>query len=224
MFCCVARYAEMRSDGYKPNPKSFPNCNGFVSAFHFGCNQHTFRDWVKMVTCPSVPMWSRWFTEAWPIHSETDTSIWVKAFISNERHTRGESVLGHRSGRTPSAADSGGRRGRGSRGGGWIGIGFGIRSWVRDDEAAAFVPLHVTYAPDGLQLRFRGTPVVPVFKFTVFKDELTPAITRVHVAHPSETQHSNNQMNEYVLYYYWRVWLQNMRSFKKTKKNMFVWC
>lgn len=99
-----------------------------------------------------------------------------------------------REGRTPSAADSGGGRGR--RGGGrgwigvWIGIGFGIGSRVRDDEAAAFVPLHVTYAPDGLQLRFCGAPVVPVFKFTVFEDELAPAITRVHVAHPSETQHS----------------------------------
>lgn len=58
------------------------------------------------------------------------------------------------------------------------------RCWGRGNVASSFVPLHVPHTSDGLDLRHRGSPVVPVLEFTMFKDILTPPVARIHVSNP----------------------------------------
>ena len=48
------------------------------------------------------------------------------------------------------------------------------------------MPLHVTHAPDRLDLRGGGLPVVPVLEISALEDILAPPVAWVHVAHPSE--------------------------------------
>lgn len=77
----------------------------------------------------------------------------------------------------------------GGRGGVRVGTGAGVRVWgrtrLRNDETAPLVPLHVPHTSDRLDLRYWGLPVVPVLEVTLFKDELSPPVARVHVADPS---------------------------------------
>lgn len=77
----------------------------------------------------------------------------------------------------------------GGRGGVRVGTGARVRVWgrtrLRNNETAPLVPLHVPHTTDRLDLRYRGLPVVPVLEVTLFKDELSPPVARVHVAHPS---------------------------------------
>lgn len=85
-----------------------------------------------------------------------------------------------------SAGSSGGGRGR-------VGVGTGagvrVRVWggsrLRNNETAPLVPLHVPHTSDRLDLGYWGLPVVPVLEVTLFKDELSPPVARVHVADPS---------------------------------------
>lgn len=84
-------------------------------------------------------------------------------------------------GGTCSAGPSRGRRGRRS----WGRVGVGGRSWVRDDETAPLVPLHVSHTSDRLDLRGGGLPVIPVFEVSSFEDELAPPVAWIHVADPS---------------------------------------
>lgn len=65
--------------------------------------------------------------------------------------------------------------------GGRIRIG---RCWGRGNVASSFVPLHVPHTSDGLDLRHRGSPVVPVLEITVFKDILAPPVARIHISNP----------------------------------------
>lgn len=77
----------------------------------------------------------------------------------------------------------------GRRGGVRVGTGAGVRIWgrtrFRNNETAPLVPLHVPHTPDRLNLRYWGLPVVPVLEVSLFKDELSPPVAWVHVAHPS---------------------------------------
>lgn len=77
----------------------------------------------------------------------------------------------------------------GGRGGVRVGTGAGVWVWgrtrFRNNETAPLVPLHVPHTSDRLDLRYWGLPVVPVLEVTLFKDELSPPVARVHVAHPS---------------------------------------
>lgn len=82
-----------------------------------------------------------------------------------------------------------------------IRVGFGVRArvwvrtriggrigtggcWGRGNVASSFVPLHVPHTSDGLDLRHRGSPVVPVFEITVFKDILAPPVAWIHISNP----------------------------------------
>lgn len=67
------------------------------------------------------------------------------------------------------------------------GIGGRIRTggcWGRGNVASSFVPLHVPHTSDGLDLRHRGSPVVPVFEITMFKDILAPPVAWIHISNP----------------------------------------
>lgn len=67
------------------------------------------------------------------------------------------------------------------------GIGGRVRTgrcWGRGNVASSFVPLHVPHTSDGLDLRHRGSPVVPVFEITMFKDILAPPVARIHISNP----------------------------------------
>lgn len=121
---------------------------------------------------------------------EARQSLLLSSFLRGPLSRRRAEVMG-RAG-PPSAAGSRGRWGSGSRSRSGGGSRTGVWVWTRvgsrvgDGEAAPFVPLHVTYTSDGLQLWFCGSPVIPVFVFAMFKHELTPAVARVHVADPPE--------------------------------------
>lgn len=54
----------------------------------------------------------------------------------------------------------------------------------RGNVTSSFVPLHVPHTSDGLDLRHRGSPVVPVLEITVFKDILAPPVARIHISNP----------------------------------------
>lgn len=133
---------------------------------------------------------------------EARQSLLLSSFLRGPLSRCRAEVISDGAGRPPSAAGRRGGWGRGSGIGGWIGHRVGVRIgvWIgfgsrvgdgdgdrdRDREAAPFVPLHVAYTSDGLQLWFCGSPFVPVFVVTMFKHELTAAVARVHVAHPPE--------------------------------------
>lgn len=46
------------------------------------------------------------------------------------------------------------------------------------------MPLHVAHSSDGLDLRSRGSPVVPVLVVSKLKDILAAPVAWEHVAHP----------------------------------------
>lgn len=54
----------------------------------------------------------------------------------------------------------------------------------RGNIAPLLMPLHVPHTSDGLDLRFRGSPVVPVLEVSMLKHILVPPVAWIRVSHP----------------------------------------
>lgn len=60
-------------------------------------------------------------------------------------------------------------------------------------EHAPLVPLHVSDAPHGLDLRDLGTKLIAVLELALFKQVLVASVSWILVAHPSGTPQSKKR-------------------------------